>query len=61
MNLFLAGSIAGKTKEREYLLRKNHRLLSFFEINGKVFNAPLSFKIIKRRKTHKNLSRNLAP
>jgi len=50
MKIILAGSVAGKTKEREFLLRKNHRLLSFYEINAKLFNALLSFKIIKKAK-----------
>jgi len=49
MKIILAGSIAGKTKEREHLLRKSHRLLSFYEINEKLFNAILSFNIIIKR------------
>jgi len=50
MKIILAGSLAGKTKEREYLLRNNHRLLSFYEIHNKLFNALLSFKIIRKRR-----------
>lgn len=50
MKIILAGSIAGKTKEREHLLRNNHRLLSYYEIKSKLFNAMLSFNLIKRRK-----------
>jgi len=50
MKIILAGSIAGKTKEREYLLRNNSRLLSFYEIYERLFNAYLSFKIIRKRK-----------
>ena len=49
MKILLAGSIAGKTKEREYLLRNSHRLLSFYEVVNKLFNAALSFKLITRR------------
>lgn len=46
MKIYLAGSIAGKTKEREIFLLKAKRLLSFYEINNKLFNSILSFKII---------------
>ena len=45
MKIYLAGSIAGKTKDRETFLLRMNRLLSFFELNNKLFNSKLSFKI----------------
>jgi len=50
MKIYLAGSIAGKTKEREHLLRKSYRLLSFYEINKRLFKAHLSFKLRMQKK-----------
>jgi hypothetical protein len=45
MKIYLAGSIAGKTREREQFLLQSNRLMSFFEINGNLFNSRLSFQI----------------
>lgn len=45
MKIYLAGSIAGKTKEREEFLKQARRLLSYYELAEKLFNTDLSFEI----------------
>ena len=45
MRIYLAGSIAGKTEEREEFLKGVNRLLSFYELHERLFNSDLSFKI----------------
>lgn len=49
MKVFLAGSVAGKTREREFFMLRTDRLLSYYEISNKLFNSNLSFKIRKNK------------